>query len=279
MKRLLLPLSLVGKKKFVRPFFYLALFTIFGVASAPRASGQTGPQFVGPTTLYRFQVSYWDGGHLLTGWYSEGPANNYTYDPMNSPFLNGLGIYLPPAGYTPDPASGLVPLHRWLVIEDGWRTYFYYSTGYIDTTGTNYHYQGITGYVYPPGMTQSPSGLELYQLSVFYSQDLGYWNGFGGGGGNNFNFTEDPPNRPGKLPYVYHGSACSMPFSFYNPQFPPSPNPGQPSIGMVLFYPPPPPPSGGGGSGGGSCTPPQGAVGACQHNGGWWDYESCQCEY
>ena len=265
------------KKNFLRLLLCLSVFTIFEFVTALPANGQSGgPELIGATTLYRFQVSYEDGGHLLTGWYGEGPANGYAYDPMDGPFPYGLGIYRSYPGYAPDPASGLVPLHRWLVIEDGWRTYFYYSTGYIDLTGTGYHYQGIQGYVYPPGMTQSPAGVPLYQVSVFYSQDLGYWNGFGGGNGT---IMESPPNRPDKLPYVYHGIACAMPRSLFSPQFPPTPFFGQQSSEWILFYPPAPPPGGGGGNASGSCTTPQGAAGACQHNGGWWDYETCTCEY
>ena len=263
MKRFLLLLSL-----------YLTVFTLFGVATTPRANGQNGPQFVEPDTLYRFQVSDDDGGHLLTGWYGEGPANGYTYNQMNTPFFNGLGIYRPSPGYTPDPASGLVALHRWLVIQDGWRTYFYYSTGYLDLTGTDYHYQGIAGYVFPPWMTQTPTGFPLYQLSSYYSQSFGYWNGFGGG--NGYIVTESPPNTS----YYYQGTTCAMPAAVYNSQFPTNPFPGNQSHALdVLFYPPPPPPGGGGGGGGGTCYSPSGGVGACRHNGGLWNYESCECDY
>ena len=268
------------KKNFLRLLLCLSLFTIFESATASRAGAQTVPQIVQPTTLFRFAVSPWDGGHLLTGWHTEGPANGYTSDPISAPGA-GLGIYLPPAGWTPAPGSGLVPLHRWLVIQDGWRTYFYYSTGYVDLTGTDYHYQGIAGYVFPPGMTQTPSGYPLHQLSVFYSQDLGYWNGYGAIG---YGFVESPPSHSSyQANYIYHGIACAMPAALYNPQisFPPFYT-FNPSVLDVLFYPPAPPPGGNGEGDGGSasgCTTPQGAAGACQHNGGWWDYETCTCEY
>ena len=88
-----------------------------------------------------------------------------------------MGIYVPPSGYTPDPSSGLVPLHRWLVIQDGWRNYYYYST-VLSFHGSDYHYQGIQGYVFPTGTTQF-RGFELTKMSSWYSQSHGYWNGTG----------------------------------------------------------------------------------------------------
>lgn len=267
------------KKNFTRLFVSIILFTIFGVASLPRASGQT--QLVIPTPLYRFEVSYWDGGHLLTGIYQEGLANGYSFDPIYYLFFDGMGIYVPSPGYTPDPTSGLVPLHRWTVIQDGWRTYYYYSTNYSQQ-GPDYHYNGVAGYVFPPGQTEAHVHdgfiLPLNQLSVFYSQDLGFWNGYGGTG---YGFVEPPPNRSGKAPYVYQGVIAACPPTVYDPQFPPQPNPGAnfSSEWRVLFYAPGTPPGGGGGGGGGSCNPSSGTVNACHHNGGEWDYESCSCQY
>jgi hypothetical protein len=100
------------KKNFTRLFVSIILFTIFGVAHSDRVSAQSGGVYVTPSTLYRFIVSYFDGGHLLTGYPQEGDANGYTSDPI--PNLNqgaGVGIYVPPAGYTPAPSAGLVALH------------------------------------------------------------------------------------------------------------------------------------------------------------------------
>lgn len=265
------------KKNLARFFVSLILFTIFGVAASPPASAQS-PVSVSPTALYRFQVSYWDGGHLLTGFYNEGTANGYTFDPINYPSFNAVGIYLPPGpGYTPAPAAGLVPLHRWTVIQDGWRTHYYYSTYYTQQPSDR-HYNGIAGYVFPPGTTQhhftgvDGNGTEnfvapLHPLSVYYSQDLGFWNGYDG--------IESPPDRPGKRAYGYQGLIAALPTSQADPQFPRNPYLIT-HAWDVLFYPPappppPPPPS--------SCNPSSGWVNACHRNGGWWDYESCTCEY
>jgi hypothetical protein len=259
------------KKNFARLFLCLTLFTIFGVASAPSASGQSGQIFVQPTPLYRFQVSYWDGGHLLTANYQEGPANGYTFDPFNYPTVDGLGIYVPPPGYTADPSSGLVPLHRWTVIQNGWRTYFYYST-YYSNLGGDYHYNGIAGWVFTPGRTSlfNPAftqPLPLHQLSVWYSQDLGFWNGYGTYPGNP---VEPPPNRSGKRPYYDQGVIAALPPACAQP-----PPPG--SLGCApyaqAFNPPPPPPPPG------SCNTPQWIRNKCVQQGGWWDDETCSCQY
>jgi hypothetical protein len=269
------------KKNCTRLFLYLILFTILGVATSPPVRGQTGPVAVRPTALYRFEVSYWDGGHLLTGIYQEGVANGYSFDPFNYPSFDGLGIYVPPPGYTPDPSVGLVPLHRWTVIQDGWRTHYYYSTYYTEQPPDRY-YNGIAGWVFPPGQLTTGPGfgigqpLALHQLSVYYSTDLGFWNGYGGTG---VGYNEPPPDRDGKSPYGFQGIICALPPSMADPQFPP----GSTVSGVydVTFYPPGGGGSsgGGGGGGGGSCNPSSGTVNACQHNGGWWDYDTCTCQY
>jgi hypothetical protein len=266
------------KTKLKRLVFYLTLVAIFGVAAPPQVGGQSSPVIVQPTRVYRFEVSYWDGGHLLTGIYSEGPANNYTFEPIAISIPSGgyVGMYVPPAGYTPDPSSGLVPLHRWTVIQNGWRTYYYYSV-YYSNPGSDYHYNGIAGWVFPPQTTQSRFGQPLHQLSVFYSQDLGFWNGYGGIG---FGYVEQPPNRPGKRSYVYQGVIASLPPAIRDPQFPPVPDIGFiPSAWDVTFYPPlasppppPPPPSG-------SCNVPLATQNRCAQLGGWWDNASCTCQY
>ena len=79
-------------KNFTRLLLYLTLLTTIGVASALHASAQTGPIVVQPTAIYRFQISYWDGGHLLTTNFQEGSANGYTFDPFNLPSFDGMGI-------------------------------------------------------------------------------------------------------------------------------------------------------------------------------------------
>lgn len=267
-------------KKFARLFVYLTLFTVFGVASAPRASAQTEPVFVRPTALYRFQVSYSDGGHLLTTNYQEGAANNYSFDPFYYPTFDGLGIYVPPSGYTPDPAAQLRPLYRWLVVQNGWRVYYYYST-YYASHGSGYYYQGIVGYVYQPGRTSFfhpafTQPLPLHQLSVYYSQDLGFWNGYGSYGYSSY--VEPPPNRSGKRPYYNQGIIAALPPACDDPQFPQPPPPGSIGCGpyVVRFDPPPPPPPP---PPPGSCTASPAMKSKCVQFGGWWDEESCSCQY
>jgi hypothetical protein len=270
------------KKNLARLFLYLILFTIFGVAASLPASAQSNPVFVTPTSLYRFEVSYWDGGHLLTGIYQEGPANGYTFDSISYPSFDAVGIYVPPAGYTPAPSSGLVPLHRWTVIQNGWRTHYYYSTYYTQQPSDRY-YNGIAGYVFPPGTTEHHfTGVDgngtidfvasLHQLSVWYSQDLGFWNGYGAYG---YGFVELPPNRSGKGAYAYQGIIAALPVAQADPQFPRQP-PLETHGWDVLFNPPPPPPP----------PPPSGSCNAslalknkCSQLGGFWDDESCSCQY
>jgi hypothetical protein len=254
------------KKLWTRFFAAIVPLVLVGISFSGRASAQTVQ--VIPTPLYRFEVSYWDGGHLLTGVYPEGPANGYTYDPIPYPSNDGLGIYVPPPGYVPVPndfnSSHLVPLHRWTVIQDGWRTHYYYSIYYTDQPPDRY-YNGVAGWVFPPTISEAAvSGglpIGLYALSIYYSTDLGFWNGFGVSPGP----YEPPPNRSGKEPYYLQGWVCNLPPVNAAGAIP------------VLFA--PPGGGGGGGGGGGECNPPQSTLNACQHNGGWWNYEGCYCEY
>lgn len=250
------------KKLSARFFILIAMLTFLCLAS-PQASGQSIE--VVPTPLYRFEVSESDGGHLLTGYYQEGPANGYSYDPITYPNVDGLGIYMPPSGYVPVENSGLVPLHRWTVIQNGWRTHYYYSTYYTEQPSDRY-YNGIAGYVYPPGTQNifvfgtSQGFFPLHQLSVFYSQDLGFWNGYGGFVFPGNQYFESPPDSS----YGYQGIICALP-------------PANNSLYVKAFV------LSSGGSGGGGensgCNPPSSSLNACQHNGGWWDYDLCQCQY
>jgi hypothetical protein len=256
------------RKLSTRFFAAVVLLVLVGISFSGRASAQT--VLVGPTPLYRFEVSYWDGGHLLTGIYLEGPANGYTYDPITYPSVDGLGIYVPPPGYVPVRSSflanQLVPLYRWTVIQDGWRTHYYYSTYYTDQPPDRI-FNGVAGWVFPVNVFETivPGALPigLYPLSVYYSTDLGFWNGSGVPPGPN----EPPPNRPGKEPYYLQneGLICNLPPA---------------SLGTFLAV-PFEPPGGGGNPGGnnGDCNPPSSSVNACQHNGGWWNYDTCECEY
>jgi len=272
------------KKFFARLFLYLTLFTICGVAVAPRASGQTVS--VEPTAIYRFTVSIWDGGALLTPFFEEGTANGYSFDHeiLSTTGFGPLGMYVPPPGYQPDPAAGLVPLHRWTVIQDGWRTHYYYSTYYTEQPSDRY-YNGIAGWVYPPGQTTTNNGLPLRSLSVFYSSDYGFWNGYSDYP-NSYNVEFPPPIDPQKGGYQYQGLIAALPRATVDPHFPPLINPfPPPTAWAVQFHAPGTPPGGGGEGGGGgggnsnSCNPSSGTVNACQHNGGWWDYDTCTCQY
>ena len=261
-------------KNFTRLFLYLTLLTVLGVISAHDARAQTDPIIVQPTAIYRFQISYWDGGHLLTHVFNEGAANGHTFDPFNQPNFDGLGIYRPPDGYTADPSTGLVRLHRWRVVQSGWRVYYYYST-YFAEHGSDYHYEGVAGWVFPPGTlsTFQPfiGELPLHQLSIWYSTDLGFWYGYGV---FPFNY-EQPPNRPGKNDYLPQGIIASLPPTCIDPQFGPTPG------GGVCFYgmrfnpppaPPPPPPPG-------TCSASQATKSKCAQLGGSWSDETCTCEY
>ncbi len=92
-------------------------------------------------------------------------------------------IYAAPPGYVPDPSSGLVPLHQWTVIQNG-RAYTAYDHVY-STQGSNYHYDGIRGYVYHPGLTSitstfdpnNPREVYLSKFTRRYSQTYGFWYG------------------------------------------------------------------------------------------------------
>jgi len=257
-----------------RLFGFSAVLMLLGLAMTQRASAQ---DCVVPTTLYRFVVSpiisesghAGDGGYLLTGYYPEGPANNYERDPSVN-----LGIYFHPnSSSVPDPASGLVPLYRWTVIQDGWRTHYYYSTYYTDQPPDRY-FNGIAGYVFPPWQTTYGPFGNLYALRIWYSSDYGFWYGWGR---NDFPIYEQPPSvASDKDPFHDQGIIAQMPAPIYDYWFPP---PGDPPFGSgwrVCFQPP------GGGGGGGNppdCNPPSSTLNACQHNGGWWNYEGCYCEY
>jgi hypothetical protein len=252
-------------KLFTRLFFSLALLTgLFTLMPASSQGQSTQPVIVRPTEIYRFVISFSDGGYLLTGNFQEGVANGYTPEQLPLRANRGnfaySGLYMPPPGYTPDPSVGLVPLHRWLVIQSGWRNYYYYST-YYSALGGDYHYQGIAGYVFPPG-TATFRGQPLSQMSTWYSQLYGYWNGVGVIPGDAGFYIEPPPHSS----YAFHGAICAMPGAVTGTRYPPSPF--VPTIFDVFFYPPPPPPS---------CNPTQEQ--ACYDNGGNWNSTNCTCSY
>ena len=261
------------RSSLVRLFCCIVLSTGLTALVFPESSqGQSlQPVLVRPTELYRFTISSSDGGYLLTGNWAEGLAWGFTPDliPVRGSRTSNLGIYVPPSGYTPDPTSGLVALHRWLVVQDGWRNYFYYSLYYSASLGSDYHYHGIQGYVFPPGQTTF-RGIPLSQLSSFYSQSYGYWNGGGALPEDVGFFIEQPPHES----FEYHGKVCAMPGALVGTRFPPPLGLPAPLISDVIFFPPapPPPPPG-------SCMAGPGIKGKCAQLGGWWDDETCSCQY
>jgi hypothetical protein len=261
-------------KNFTRLFFFLTLFTVFGVIYPPHVGAQQ-PVGVFPTALYRFQISYADGGYLLTHYYAEGSANGHPDVTFIHPFFNApMGIYRPPDGYTPDASSGLVRLHRWRVVQGGWRVYYYYSTYYAEH-GSDYFYEGVAGWVFQPGLDRIPTnGAPLAPLNIWYSTDLGFW--------YEFRLFDDqtaewPPNRPGKNNYAPQGRIASLPPACINPEYPSQVTPGEYCVHYVVqFNPPPPPPP----------PPPPGTCNAspaiksrCFRFGGDWNNETCSCEY
>lgn len=262
------------KNSLVRLFCCTLLISLVALM-AESSTGQTQQQvIVRPTEIYRFVVSYSDGGHLLTGIFQEGVANNYSPEQLPLRSNRGIfayaGMYVPPSGYTPDPAVGLVPLHRWTVIQNGWRTHYYYSTYYTQQPPDRY-YNGIAGWVFPPGTTTF-RGIELTQLSVWYSQSYGFWNGTGVSPGDAGYFIEPPPNYT----YGFQGDICAMPGAVTGNRFPPQPPGQEATIFDVFFYPPPPPPPP---PPPGSCNASQAMRNRCAQLGGWWDDEICSCQY
>jgi hypothetical protein len=152
--------------------------------------------------------------------------------------------------------------------------YYYYST-YFAQLGSDYHYEGVAGWVFPPGIQRIPTnGAPLAPLAIWYSTDLGYWYEF-----RIFldQTAEFPPNRSGKNNYVPQGQIASLPPACINPQFPSQVAPGAECLTYVVPFnppppPPPPPPPG-------SCNAGAGIKGKCGQLGGTWDDESCTCQY
>jgi hypothetical protein len=273
-------LAAIGRFKmrrfFSRFFLCLLLLPLICITPPQTAQGQSsGPIFVSPTALYRFRISNTDGGYFYTPSYQQGINAGYSFEgPMQDGTGGIIGIYAVGEGYTPDPAAGLTPLYQWTVVEDGWRVHTYLSTYLSNTLGSNYHFNGIRGYVFPfdvdthtynpPG--QEPLTVTLGKLSAWYSQPLGYWYG-GGKIGSGYTLEPSPDST-----YVYQGAICSMPKAVTGT----APFPcqqcdlQQSHFTDVLFYPPaPPPPS--------SCDSTQAQ--ACFDGGGSWDSNSCSCSY
>lgn len=209
---------------------------------------------VPPAYLFRFRISNSNLGYLLTPIYAEGVAHNYIYERYMA------SIYPLIPGFEPDPSSMLAPLHQWTVIEQG-RAYTYYST-YYSTVGSNYHYDGVRGYIFPPDGPGFPIG-------VYYSTKKGFFFGSGPVPAGNL----DPPVAG--VGYIYQGILGNgAAFALGSPgQFPAGcptntycfPAPG-PSVRYNPLPPPPPPPT---------CDPQEESD--CSLIGGIWYSEDCSC--
>jgi len=254
---------------------------LFGLAVPQSTSAQ---DCVIPTKFFRFVVSpviTGDGGFLLSGYFPEGAANNYPWDNggLFSPVDSiGQGMYFPPSnGDVPPAGSGLVPLYRWTVIQDGWRTHYYYSVYYTEQPPDRY-FNGIAAYVFPPSQDHY-NGAPLRPLYIWYSSDFGFW--YGWGANSEFNFYEAPPEVSAyKDPYHYQGIIAYLPPAVWDYWHPPNPGgPQIPNFWQICFQPPGGGGGGGGGGNNGDCNPPQSTLNACQHNGGSWNYDGCYCEY
>lgn len=246
----------------------LLSLVLMGMATTLPVSAQQQPIMVSPHELYRFRISNTDLGYILTHNYQEGVNLGFTFDGIVG------SIYPVPApGYTPDPSSGLFPLHRWTVTESGWRVYTYHSI-YFFNHGSNYRYDGIRGYLYPPAASTAsystgPS-TSLNKMSLWYSQRYGFWYGRGEvGSSSGFEF---PPNSS----FANQGAIASMPPPTLGtrPDFCANFNPlclfGSTSF-RVQFNPPPPPPPPP------TCDPNDEQF--CWNNSGMWDPNTCFCDF
>jgi hypothetical protein len=265
------------KSKFpmcVRALLLIVLLSAVGLAQAQI--------FVPPVELYRFRVSNTNLGYMLTPYYSEGVNNGYAYEgPVGF-------IYIPSVSGAVPVNSGLLPVHKWRVVQNG-RVYFRYSMAYT-SQGSGYTYQGILGYMYAPSLNsvtlQTPLGTDtysIYKVRSCYSQSYGYYHGKlwppGIIGVPPYYTFEMPPTssfdcsaihgivgggiyttrgtRPGSQVLVSESSPGS-----FAPEEDPNITPGE------WFTEPPPPPV---------CDPDQ--ENYCWMYGGTWDSSSCSCMY
>jgi hypothetical protein len=183
----------------------LAIFLAAAAGGSQTAFAQQQPVTVQATPFYRFIVTWQALGHFLTANFSEGSGNPYNY--AYQPFPYQADIVVGPAGYSPRAGQGLLPLHRWQVDQRP-RIYYYYST-YYSNLGSNYHYQGVAGYVLP-----ADGSFGGTPLNFWYSQSYGYYYTLDG---------EYPPC----CTFSYHGVPFRLPQGgsyIFDP--PPEPCPG-----------------------------------------------------
>jgi len=140
------------------------------------------------TTFHRFITQNATLGHFLTSNFSEGTGSPYNYAHQPFPYQADIVPVVP--GYNPRPGQGLLPLYRWQVIQSP-RIYYYYSI-YYGNHGSNYHFQGVAGYVL------ASNDYRGTPLQYWYSQSYGYYYTLVG---------EYPPGNT----FTYHGIQYNLP--------------------------------------------------------------------
>ena len=259
-------------KRILIGLFCCLVLLSFGSSLRPLQAQTTS--FVSPVPFYRFRVSNTNLGYLYTASFQEGINAGFTPDGVlhNPDGVIGFIVVPPATNATPVDGQGLQPLYRWRVIESG-RAYYYLSPFFTTTLGSNYTFEGIAGYTFNLNDT-SHLGLVF---TAYYSQSYGYWYGLNGekvpDASVEFSPFLPPPSGCQFLyvnpatglyycsTYRNHGSICKLmanssgSFAFTTPPPPP----------------PPPPP--------GSCDASQAIKSKCSQLGGFWDDETCSCQY
>lgn len=164
-------------------FFCLALLLVVSGAAFAQATIN-----VQATPFHRFITQNATLGHFLTSNFAEGTGSPYNYAYQPFPYQADIVPVVP--GYTPRAGQGLTPLYRWQVIQSP-RIYYYYSI-YYSNLGSNYHFQGVAGYVMASNDTRGTN------LHYWYSQHYGYY----------YTLTNEFP--PGNT-FTYHGVQYNLP--------------------------------------------------------------------
>jgi hypothetical protein len=153
----------MGKRNSSIRMFGLALLLAVSAGMSQSAFAQTIS--VAATPFYRFITQNATLGHFLTSNFSEGTGNPYNYAYQPFPYQADIVPVVP--GYNPQPGQGLLPLYRWQVIQSP-RIYYYYSIYYANH-GSNYHFQGVAGYVL------ASNDYRGTPLQYNYSQSYGFY--------------------------------------------------------------------------------------------------------
>jgi hypothetical protein len=187
----------------------LALLLVLSAGVSQSASAQDTIA-VQATPFYRFITQNATLGHFLTSNYAEGTGYPYNYAYQPFPYQADIVPVVP--GYTPQAGQGLLPLYRWQVDQRP-RIYYYYSIYYADH-GSDYHFQGVAGYVLASNDSRGTP------LQYWYSQSYGYYYTLSG---------EYPPGYT----FSYHGIQYNLPvggtYLFDKIPEPPDPCPGMES--------------------------------------------------